>query len=689
MQHIKTEGNGNNNNDGLPRIFQLAADIPDFVNRKNELSRFLECAGAARDRKITACPLLIITGPAGVGKSRLAIHGSHQLLTEFPDGVIHIDCHGRRGAAAETEDLLAELLIELGVPPEVIGHELDQRARQFRDQLSRRRMLLLLDNVASEDQVRPLLPGSPGCATIVTSRSHLTGLEGATSIELNAFSMEASTELYQKVGGSQGVQDPETVEEILRLTAGLPLAVRIVAKRAARGNAARLLALLRTEPMRALRVGDQDLSSAFNSSYDTLSPSSQITFSLLSDFDIPDFAASLVEAIQQVTYEEAQFNLDELQEANLIETVGESPIEEIHYKYHELVRAFASTKLSENERSGRISARHAARKRGVSAYLSWIEVAEQSVTVTDVHRLRPRPTDHRPAANSEVAGSIAGAPLQWFAYCRQALLAILRQSFEWQMHLENCLIAEKLSVCLESRVHWDVWTEALGQALQSSTLLNDQVMDARLQFRAGDALLIQERFAEAERYLEQCLAAFTDMRMARECAQARLDLGYAALELERLADAEHLLSSCLDYFTTSGDMRNAGEAACDLAVLRQRQGRVDEAVDGLLVAARDFSTTGMANWLAFAVITLARLNASMRDPHSARRYFAASIPLLDQLNSSGWTAHALNDAGKYLRWTRDRGLAQRALRRSSKIFRDLGDDEAADRAEHGSKWWHW
>ncbi|MDQ4094314.1 MAG: NB-ARC domain-containing protein, partial [Actinomycetota bacterium] len=208
---------------------QLPADISDFTGRKVQLATVAHLAAAA-DRR--AAVLVAITGKAGVGKTTLAVHAAHQLRMHYPDGQLFVDLRGVQARPLAPADVLARFLRSLGVNRAAIPEDVEERAALYRSRLADRRLLIVLDNAACEAQLRPLLPGTPGCAVLITSRARLAGLNGSRLVDLDILEFDQAVELLARVAGPLRVAaEPGAAREIVRLCGFLPLAVRIAGAR--------------------------------------------------------------------------------------------------------------------------------------------------------------------------------------------------------------------------------------------------------------------------------------------------------------------------------------------------------------------------------------------------------------------------------------------------------------------------
>ncbi len=283
-------------------LFQLPPDIQDFTGRECDLVRVIESLeGGTAGR--TAVALLAISGKPGVGKTTLAVHAAHRLRHSFPDGQLYVNLRGAEAQALDPREVLAGFLRELGIARAAVPESLDDRARLFRSRLDDRRALVVLDNAADEGQVRPLLPGGAGCAVLVTSRSILAGLAGATQIDLGELAPGQATDLLAGIVGDTRVElESGSAAEIARLCGYLPLAVRIAGSRLAtrrHWSLASFASRLGDERGRLseLTVGDLEVRASLALSYQGLNEAEQRMFRLLGLLDAPDFPTWVAAAL--------------------------------------------------------------------------------------------------------------------------------------------------------------------------------------------------------------------------------------------------------------------------------------------------------------------------------------------------------------------------------------------------------
>jgi transcriptional regulator with XRE-family HTH domain len=274
---------------GQPR--QLPAPPQVFTGRAEELAD-LDCF-----RDISTVVITAIDGMAGIGKTALALHAAHRLLDRYPDGQLFVDLHGYTQGMAPVEpgEALDRMLHALGVPGEQIPAQLDARAALYRSRLADQQMLILLDNAATEAQVQPLLPGTPGCRVLVTSRRRLTGLDHTHTVSLDVLPLPDAVTLFTSTTGEDRLtnQPPELLAETVELCGRLPLAIRIAAARLGSHptwSVTYLVERLRDHQHRLaeLGAGQRSVTAALDLSYQQLTAGQQGIYRLLGLHPGPD-----------------------------------------------------------------------------------------------------------------------------------------------------------------------------------------------------------------------------------------------------------------------------------------------------------------------------------------------------------------------------------------------------------------
>lgn len=328
----------------VPR--QLPAGLAALAGRERELA-VVEDAHRARTALVVA-----IDGMAGTGKTALAVHAAHRLAPGFPDGQLYVDLHGHGAAPVEPGEALARMVRALGVPAEEIPDHDEDRAALYRSVLSERRVLIVLDDAAGEEQVKPLLPAGPGCRVIVTGRGRLSGLGDTRAVSLDVLPAPAAVALFAEVAGHERAAgaSPGELEEVAARCGWLPLAVRIAAERLrARPtwSVRDLLKRLAGDRLAELAAGGHDVAAALDRSYDRLPAELRRAYRLLGARagdgadDGADDSANLdsrtAAALLGTSAPHAERLLERLLDAHLLRESAPG-----RYRFHDLVRDHAS-----------------------------------------------------------------------------------------------------------------------------------------------------------------------------------------------------------------------------------------------------------------------------------------------------------------------------------------------------------
>ncbi|MEV7802903.1 BTAD domain-containing putative transcriptional regulator [Microbispora sp. NPDC088329] len=334
---------------GMPH--QLPRDIVSFTGRTAELT----CLRAlARPPGGPAAPVIsVIDGMAGVGKTALAVHAAHRLADTFADGQLFVDLHGFTHGVSPVDpaEALDQMLCALGVPGEQIPPDLDARAALYRTRLAGKHLLVLLDNAAGEAQVRSLLPGTPTCMVLITSRRRLAGLEDVRPLSLDVLPQDDAVTLFTRSAGPERLagQPPELPAEIVELCGRLPLAIRIAAARLRMRSGwtpAHLAERLRDHQHRLgeLEVGRLSVTAAMDLSYRHLGRGRQDMYRLLGLHPGPDFERHAAAALAGTTPRHAGRLIDDLVDAHLLQ----EPVPG-RYRFHDLLRVHATAALADED----------------------------------------------------------------------------------------------------------------------------------------------------------------------------------------------------------------------------------------------------------------------------------------------------------------------------------------------------
>jgi transcriptional regulator with XRE-family HTH domain/tetratricopeptide (TPR) repeat protein len=651
----------------VPR--QLPAPVRHFTGRRAELDTLTGMLGRAGR---PAGPVLItaIGGMAGMGKTALAVRWAHQIADRFPDGQLYVnlrgfDPSGRPMAAAEA---ICGVLEALGVPPERIPVGLDALANLYRSLLAGKQMLVLLDNARDPDQVRPLLPGAPGCLVLVTSRAELTGLaalDGAHLLTLDLpTQQEARTLLAAHLGARRVAAEQAAAGELITLCARLPLALGIVAARAAAHPSFPLTALaaeLRDTAGRldALDTGQtaSSVRAVFSWSCQQLSEPAARLFRLLGLHPGPDIGAAAAASLACVPPPAARTALHALARAGLITELAPG-----RYAMHDLLRVYAAELATSRDLD---TDHQAAAGRMLGHYL---HTADTAACLLDP--LQQSYVSHPPApgVTPEVLTDHDQA-LAWFAAERNVLLALTEHAARTGYDTHAQQLSWILVTYLDWGGHWSDMTASAHLALACSQRLGDLrgqahahrnlarahlrqrqaelarthlTRAARLARRAGD------QAGESEAYL-RLSAVFEGQQRPREALRSSL----RALELAKSAGSPALTAMACNnagyLYARLGDPRNAlaycqqaqrehsrlggpstlQASICDsLGYAYRRLGEHDQATHSYQRAADLFGELGARRQQAKTLSNLGDAYHAAGDVHAARQSWQQALTIL-------------------------------------------------------------
>ncbi|GAB3893490.1 hypothetical protein GCM10027612_43140 [Microbispora bryophytorum subsp. camponoti] len=413
---------------------QLPPDIPNFTGHRDtaeSLRLWLTGAdghtGAGGHTGTT--PVVTLYGGAGTGKTTLAVHVAHRLRETFTDGLLYIDLGGTRPRPVDPAEALARFLIALGVDARAVPDEAEERGTLLRTVLADRRVLVVLDDAAGEEQVRPLLPGGAGCAVLVTSRCGVAGLS-ARSVRVGPLDPACAAELLGRIAGPVRVAARPTVAaEIVRLCGHLPLAIRIAGAKLALREHWRLDHLadrLRAERRRLdeLALGDLSVRAGLAADYDRLGETTRRALRMLGLLDVPSFAAWMLAAALDVTVREAETYAELLVDAQLLSCEGSDGNGRFRYRLPELARLYARERAELEETAGE---RDRAVTRVLGALLALAETADSGLPEQRASVVRgaapagtPAPPPPGPWSAIRRPGSTASGRRFWRGWRRPA-----------------------------------------------------------------------------------------------------------------------------------------------------------------------------------------------------------------------------------------------------------------------------
>ncbi|MEV6874796.1 BTAD domain-containing putative transcriptional regulator [Amycolatopsis sp. NPDC051128] len=628
-------------------VCQLPPDIGDFTGRDAELAELADVLGTGQ-----GVPVAVLSGEPGAGKSTLAVRAAHRLRSRFPDGQLYVPLAGR-----DIGEVLADLLRALGVSGPAVPDDVRARAAVFRGRLTDRRVLVVLDDAVDPGHVRTLLPGTPGCAVLVTSRRRLSGLAGAHRLPLGPLSGDDAVELLNRLAGARVARERADADRIIAACARLPLALRIAGSRLAIRPHLRLGDLadrLEDEVRRLdeLTVSDLAVRSSIALSYEGLRPPARRAFRLLGRCRLADLPAWAVTTL--VDDPAADEAVEELVEASLLEPRGADRTGEGRYRMHDLVRLYAAE--GPPEAGG-----------GETVLAATLALADAAAA--RLPRTVPMPEmAHEPLTQplpSALVARLLERPDEWFAAERVNLMS-LAGSLGTR---EALLLLDKLSVYLYLHGHYTDMRAAYETVLTAT--------DDRRQAAIAEANLALLRHARGQ--YEEAASAYRECAKELEAhgdhrthAWVSANLAHCLIGLGRADEALHTAAHARELFTVDGRVEALLVRAAEAAALL-RLGRVAEAreVDRIAVAAaRD---TGDPRQIGTALHGYAWSSLLTGDHPEAAAAIAESVALLRGTMARSALAKSLRTLGAISAATGSRDRATAAFGEAREIARELDE----------------
>lgn len=654
---------------------QLPVALRGFVGRRAELDQL--------DMLLTDDPgppgtaVAVLSGMPGAGKSALAVHWGHRTRSQFPGGQFFVALRGFHPTAPPVApaDALAAMLGALGVSAAAMPSGVDERASLYRGLLADRRMLVLLDDAASVEQVRPLLPGGPGCLVLVTSRHALGGLvagEDARPLPVDPLSeVEASGLLAARLGARRVAEAPDAVRTITELCAGLPLALAVAAAHAAtrpRVSLPELAGELRAgrDTLDALAADDPavDVRTVFSCSYRALTNGAARVFRLIALYPGRELSAPVVASLTGVPVTAARTRLGELVRANLAVEQGPG-----RWALHDLLRAYAMEMLARDEPEPE---RDAAFARLLDHHLHTANAADR---LLDPHREELDPGLVAAGVTVQVPAD-EGTALAWFDREWPALADLVRRAADDGHDRHAWQLAWTLATFIRRHAAWTEWAAAQRTAVAAAGRLGDAWAEAYSRRLLGLALLRLGELDSAEAELRRAGAWFAELNDPAGQAHAYRGLGSVAYRRGDIPEALVRQQAALERFTAAGHRSGRANALNAVGWNLAALGRFDEAlgycVEALAPQQELRDRFGLANtWNSIGFI---HFGAGRTDEAIAA--YEQSVLLSRELGDRNGEADTQTMIGKVYRRAGRTVDAKRAMRRALELLRSMNPLEA-------------
>jgi DNA-binding SARP family transcriptional activator/Flp pilus assembly protein TadD len=646
-----------------PAPAQLPPAITVFTGRGGELAQLDDLLPGSRPGAVV---ISAVSGTAGVGKTALAVHWARRVQAAFPDGQLYVNLRGfdSGGFVTTPAQAVRGFLDAFGVPPAQIPSSLEAQTGLYRSLLAGRRVLVVLDNARDAEQVRPLLPSAPGCLALVTSRNRLTSLaaaEGARLLTVDLLAPAQARELLtSRLDPHRVAAEPAAVDAIAAHCAGLPLALAIVAARAAaepRLPLAALAAELTDNRLDSLDGGDPatQVRAVLSWSYRTLSADAARLFRLLGLHPGPDVGLPALAALTGSAVADARRPLAELLRAHLLAEHAPG-----RYTFHDLLRVYATELVHGQEPEAN---RRAATHRMLDHYLHTARTADALLTP------QPNPIalpPSQPGAGPEALAN-DGEALSWFTAEHRVLLAAIAQgvdSHAWQL-------SATLTTFLDRQAHWRPLADAQGKALAAAVRQGDRAGQANAHRGLGlanDRLgrpesarihyqLALDLFGELDnhagqarthQHLARMCSSQGRYRQARDHAQHSLEHYRAVRDLAgqsaalnhlgwcctQLGDHHQALTHCRQALTLAlaiGDLNGQAHIRDSLGYIHHHLGQHEQAVAAYQQAVDLFHQSGDRHSEATGLTDLGETHHDAGNPVAAHTAWTRALRILDEL----------------------------------------------------------
>lgn len=657
------------------RPSQLPTDLATFTGRRAQLDNavaLLPDRGQPRTSVIG-----LISGMAGAGKTTLAVHWAHRIAHRFPDGSLYVNLRGYdpSGSRMAPGEAIESFLVALGVAQQAVPEELEARAALYRGVLAGRRVLIVLDNAADSEQVTPLLPAAPGCLVIVTSRSRLSGLvarHGAHPLALAPLSAEESLELLaRRLGDARVDAEPEAARAIVGLCAGLPLALSIVAARAALHPGFRLAGIaaeLRQDhgSLDAFAGDDAgtDARAVFSWSYHALSPEAAALFRRLALHPGPDITVAAAAALAGVPRRTVRALLTELTGSSLL--IERAPG---RYVFHDLLRAYAA-ELTEAEDDEAVCGAALLRMHD-----HFLFTAHGASMVLDPFR----EAIPLPASTTEAAAlrfNDRAEATAWLRTERYVLREIVTHAAAHGFDTHAWRTAAALDVYFNRLGYWHDLLEINGAALRSARAAGSVTGEAYSLCGLGVAHSQLDHAAQAQRYLEEALELFRSAEHAGGQARVHRGLAYLCNRTDRRHAALDHYARAIELYRSEDDRSGEAGVLNQVAWTYILLGEHEKALEHCEEAVLSYQELGDPYGEASTQDTLGYALHHLALHTEAIGHFERSARLFHGIGDRYLESEVLRHLGDAHLATGDRDAARAARRAALALLEELGHAQA-------------
>ena len=657
---------------------QLPPDIADFTGRETEMRQIKDFCMANSEQNVMR--LTVLSGKPGAGKTTLATHAAHQFLAHFDGGQLYANLRGAQTAPVDPADILARFLRALGTPDLAMPADIEGRTALYRTLIADRRVLVVLDDAADEQQVRPLLPGGSGCAVLVTSRNRMSTLEGAAYVHVGVLAeQEALAMLGRLIGRRRLAAQQAPALDIVRLCGALPLAVRIAGARLAARSGWSLDDLARRlrnqhRILHELTAGDLEVRGSLVLSYTGLDDSGRRALRRMGWLrtDVPEW---LVAALLGSPGPETAKVLERLLDVQLLDGA-----EHDRYRLHDLVRAFAMERATEEETAGDLL--EVAR-----------QVAERSLQLAEyaVARLPGGGSTSRVAPADIDTAAIEEQPTAWLRRELPALIDVI----EWCSRLGEVALSARLTTALTpafAMQNWfDEWWHTHSVVVSASRRSGDREHEAHLLAGLGWLRSEQDRYSESADFYRAALTIYSALGDRVGQGKVLLELSLVLRDQAFLAEARAHLDTAVPLLEEAADRRGLARAEHTRGAILTELGELPAALQACGRAVRAYRELDDQRAVALALRTSSiahRAAGNLREAAAQAEEALASLRVEDDPTMVAYAVQSLakvrirQGLGATVRDSLHDCLADRQMMRDgfgeALLLRTLGELELAE-----------
>ncbi|WP_427164217.1 AfsR/SARP family transcriptional regulator [Streptomyces sp. C1-1] len=660
------------------RPTQLPLDLRTFVGRRDELTRIISALEKIDEESGTPAVINTIEGMAGVGKTALAVHIAHRLAHRFPDGQLYVNLRGfdASGPCVTAAEALRSFLTALGVSARHLPADVDSQVALYRSILADRRVLVVLDNARDSQHVRPLLPGSSTCLVVITSRTQLRGLvatHGAAPLILGPLSEAESREvLARHLGQERTTAEPEAVDAIVEFCHRLPLALAIIAARAATlpgFSLASMAAELQADHCSLDAFADEDpytdLRTVFSWSLDGLGREAARLLRLLSLHPGPDMSATAAASLAALPVRRTMTLLAKLADAHLMIR----PVPN-RFAFHDMLKIYAAEQIQDHEDA---DTRGSAVRRLLDHYVHGAHAAATALTPHRIDAVPDDPTE--PGVQLEPLTDPDSAAA-WLERELPVLMSTVGQAKSMGHPAQAWLLAQTLELYLDRRGRWQDQIDIQSIAVESALLLKDQLREAQARRSLGFAYGRLAQYDRAHTELHEAMALFTALGDPNGRARVHRSLAFLANCRDQHDAALRHYAQALDLYRSADNLTGQALVLNETGWTYILHGAYPQAVAECTQAVALHQKIGDTNGEAAAWDSLGYARHHVGHHQEALRCYERALKLYQRMNDHYLEADTLLHMGDTHEARGSRAASLPLWREAVRILDELGHPEA-------------